>query len=69
MVLQMLYAEYRECNHDFAYMLYEKGFTLKILDEIVHKKSQQMLKLPLPNVLVYFHDDDVRLKIIDMCRP
>jgi len=69
MVLQMLYAEYGECNHDFAYMLYEKGFTPKMLDEIVHKKWQQMLKLPLPNVLTYFHDDHVRLKIIDMCRP
>ena len=68
MVLQMIYAEYGECDHDFAHMLYEKGFTPKMLDKVVQEKWIQMIKLPIPSVFMYCHDDDVRLKITDMCR-
>ena len=67
-ILQTLYTEWGECDNAFAYALYEQGFNPKMLDDMVNKSWKKMIKLPLPNVFAYFHDDDVRLKIIDMCQ-
>ena len=65
-VKQMLYAEYGECDNIFAYLLHQKGFDVKMLDEAIEKYWQKILKLPLPDVFAHINDDDVKLKIVDM---
>ena len=67
LVLQrMLHIEWGECDEKFAYVLQQKGFHPRMLDDMVSKSWEMMLKLPVPEVFAYVHDDDVELKILDM---
>ena len=65
-VRKMLHAEWGGSSDVFTSLLRQKGFDPKILDQIVYYAWRKMIKLPLPAVFAYIHDEDVRLKMIDM---
>ena len=65
-VRKMLHSEWGESDDIFTSLLRQKGFDPKILDQMVIDAWQKMIKLPLPTVFSYIHDEDVRLKIVEM---
>jgi len=66
-VRKMLHSEWGESDNDFAYLLVKQGFDPKLLDTMVKDAWQRMIKLPLPVVFSYIHDEEVAVKMIDMC--
>ena len=65
-VRKMLHAEWGESDNIFASLLRQKGFDPKMLDHMVYIAWQRMIKLPLPVIFTYVHDEEVMMKIIDM---
>ena len=67
-VKRMLYAEWGECDDKFAWILYQNGFNPRFLDQMVDFTWQNMIKLPLPGVFVFFYDEVVTTKILEMAQ-
>ena len=65
-VRKMLHSEWGESDNDFAYLLEKQGFDPKMLDQMVNDAWQKMIKLPLPAIFAYIHDEEVMAKMIDM---